>query len=333
MGISFVFPILSDAASMVTGPVTMWCREQIRQMFPPKFIDVDGDGDVDFEVPSHPLVHHIRFLAPSILINVAIQLVSAGIFCAFENQDTYKPDGSLERKAWTYWDAIYHCVVTGTTVGYGDVKIATQGGRLWSSFHMCISAIMVAELLSAIGVSIDERNRLKSEAGRLAKRASKKLYKRVTACAAKANFNLDGKGLKELEFAVCMLMELGLIEWDELNIFIKKFRNFDVDKTGILNLDDVRGREQSKGEDVSGGAHDAPESFMPRGYLHAPLFPASTIILNSSPIMSPPLQPYAPTPLYFPGSPQPQFPGMWPTHPPIQLMRSRADLVISTGIG
>ena len=34
---------------------------------------------------------------------------------------------------WTLWDATYHCLVTATTVGYGDVSITTQV----SASHSC----------------------------------------------------------------------------------------------------------------------------------------------------------------------------------------------------
>ena len=48
---------------------------------------------------------------------VLLQLVSAAVFVQLEEE-------------WDYGDAIYHCIVTATTVGYGDVSIATQRGEL-----------------------------------------------------------------------------------------------------------------------------------------------------------------------------------------------------------
>ena len=35
--------------------------------------------------------------------------------------------------------AFYHCVVTATTVGYGDVALTTQAARAWASFHILVS--------------------------------------------------------------------------------------------------------------------------------------------------------------------------------------------------
>ena len=44
---------------------------------------------------------------------------------------------------------MYHCLVTATTVGYGDVTIQTQGGKLWASFHILFSVAMIGETISS----------------------------------------------------------------------------------------------------------------------------------------------------------------------------------------
>ena len=70
------------------------------------------------------------------MLNLLIQLMSAGVFCALE-------------RTWTYSDAFYHCVVTASTVGYGDVSITSQRTKLWASVHMIIVVALLAELLSS----------------------------------------------------------------------------------------------------------------------------------------------------------------------------------------
>ena len=47
-----------------------------------------------------------------------------------------------------YGTALYHCIVTATTVGFGDVDNTTQVGRLWGCFHILISVAMLGELIS-----------------------------------------------------------------------------------------------------------------------------------------------------------------------------------------
>ena len=53
------------------------------------------------------------------LLNLAVQLAFSGIFSAVEG--------------FRYFgDAFYHCLVTATTVGYGDVSIESDGQQLTS---------------------------------------------------------------------------------------------------------------------------------------------------------------------------------------------------------
>ena len=47
--------------------------------------------------------------------------------------------------------------VRQTTVGYGDQYISTQGGRLFSSFHMLIGVCLFAEGLTTFNVVRSER--------------------------------------------------------------------------------------------------------------------------------------------------------------------------------
>ena len=47
---------------------------------------------------------------------------------------------------------MYHCLVTATTVGYGDQKINTQGGKLWACFHMLASVAMIGATSERLAV-------------------------------------------------------------------------------------------------------------------------------------------------------------------------------------
>ena len=48
-------------------------------------------------------IFYAKNLLPSVLLNLLVQLMSAGVFCALES-------------SWSYSDAFYHCVVTASTV-------------------------------------------------------------------------------------------------------------------------------------------------------------------------------------------------------------------------
>jgi hypothetical protein len=49
---------------------------------------------------------------------------------------------------WRFSEAFYHCVITALTVGYGDVSIETQAGRVWAFFHMILSVVFFAEVVA-----------------------------------------------------------------------------------------------------------------------------------------------------------------------------------------
>ena len=88
-------------------------------------------------MPRHAVVFYFKNLLPSIVLNIVLQLVSAAIFVAVE------PGLGI-------FDAFYHCIVTATTVGYGDVSLTTQEARLWACFHILVSVVMLGELMKTM---------------------------------------------------------------------------------------------------------------------------------------------------------------------------------------
>ena len=59
-------------------------------------VDLVGHGDVDYKIPSHPLVSYLKNLLPSFAANTVLQLVSALVFTQIED--------------WSFGAALYHCV-------------------------------------------------------------------------------------------------------------------------------------------------------------------------------------------------------------------------------
>ena len=92
------------------------------------------------------MVWYTARLLPSVTLNIVLQLVSAGIFLYIEG--------------WDFGTAMYHCMVTATTVGYGDVSIETNGGRMWAFVHILISVSLLAALLGQFGELSDQRKLL-----------------------------------------------------------------------------------------------------------------------------------------------------------------------------
>lgn len=228
VGVSLIFPLLASLFEGVTRPLTKAGRDALDRMFPQQGVDIEGDGSVDYKIPRHPFIFYSKNLFPSLFLNLAIQLISAGIFCALEE--------------WTFSDALYHCLVTCTTVGYGDVTIVTQAGRGWAAIHMVVAVILVAELLSTVGELSSQRAETLKRIEQLQRRADKslldKLMKRVERIRHPGPLSSsprpgpedsqDSKGITELEFTLSMLIELEMVSSDHAELFIKQFRKFDV---------------------------------------------------------------------------------------------------------
>lgn len=66
---------------------------------------------------------------------------AGGRDCLFSNQ-TY---------TMTFVNAIYWGLVTGTTVGYGDVAPTTDGTKIFSMFFLVLAVITTANALSTLG--------------------------------------------------------------------------------------------------------------------------------------------------------------------------------------
>lgn len=133
-GIALISALWGGAVCAVTQPITRKGRALLRSLFPLEKHDVDGDGSADFSYPRHVAAYYAINMTPSLLLNVSVQLSCAAAFQVLEG--------------WSFFDAFYHCIVTATTVGYGDISIATQAGMMFSCMHIVISVAMIAELIN-----------------------------------------------------------------------------------------------------------------------------------------------------------------------------------------
>jgi hypothetical protein len=186
-GIVVVFPVAGNAISPLIEPLTRRGREQLERMFPQIAVDIDGNGGADYKVPRNAPIYYAKNLLPSVALNLVVQIVSAAIFCAIEG--------------WDFGSALYHCLVTGTTVGYGDQTIVTDGGKLWASVHMLVAVAMIAELISTFGTLSEKRSANLARVAQLERRFDADLVDKLmtTAKELRPDVQRDGEGLTELE--------------------------------------------------------------------------------------------------------------------------------------
>lgn len=239
----------------------------------------------DYSVPRAPAIFYFKQLSPSLFLNVGLQLVFAGIFVAIEEN-------------WNYFDAVYHCLVTATTVGYGDQTIETQEGRLWASVHMAVSVCLLGEMISRID---DARNKRKAELARveqLRRRLDEQLLERLQQRAAELRPQVDHSGgLSELEFVLCMVLELEMLELGQLRPFIKQFRALDINGQGSLDADDLHLHKtlsehqiaSMRSNNFASRAWSKPSGNLAQSYGQGTMPAASAALGENSPAGSPPV--------------------------------------------
>jgi len=228
VGILYAFPTLGNALLAVTLPITRKGRAVLEAAYPQQKVDLDGDGAIEFTIPRHWTIYYSKNLLPSVLLNLVIQMISAAIFVTVE-------------PGWTYGVAMYHCLVTATTVGYGDVAITTQDGRLWAVVQMLASVVLLAEMISTFGTLQAERASTLKRIAQLQRRIDLGMYDKLMQRAREMRplLKRDGRGLTELEYVLAMAIELDMIEWKHLYPFVKQFRQLDQDGDGWLTDEDT----------------------------------------------------------------------------------------------
>eukprot|EP00445_Apocalathium_hangoei_P022329 CAMPEP_0203911202 /NCGR_PEP_ID=MMETSP0359-20131031/52382_1 /ASSEMBLY_ACC=CAM_ASM_000338 /TAXON_ID=268821 /ORGANISM="Scrippsiella Hangoei, Strain SHTV-5" /LENGTH=305 /DNA_ID=CAMNT_0050836849 /DNA_START=283 /DNA_END=1200 /DNA_ORIENTATION=- len=238
-GIVVIFPGIVSVIGTVTDPITSRGRRMLEWLFPQLEVDLDGDGETDYKIPGHPVVYYSKNLLPSLLLLTSLQLASAGLFMTLED--------------WSYFEAYYQCIVTSTTVGYGDLVIATQGGRLWASMYMILSVCMLGEIISTLGNLHGQRAEQLERIQQLSRRLDHGLLDQMLSCAKelRPEIERDEPGLDELEFALTMLIELGIVKMDQVRPFIKQFRMLDVTNDGRIDIHDIRLMHSLSPEDLA----------------------------------------------------------------------------------
>ena len=255
IGVIFVFPQVAAVICLITAPITRKGRALLARAFPEKGVDLDASGDIDFLQPHTPIVFYVINLTPSVTLNVVVQLISAAIFHAIDPSSSFG-----------LW--FYHCIITATTVGYGDVKNATEGGRLWSCFHILISVAMLGEAISTIDklrrqreITL-ERNHMFTT--RLTTKMLDGLHNHVAAFrpeSTKKDEEARPSGLTELEFALCMMLELGVVKAADVTPFIKQFRLLDADGNAYLEHSDILVCENKSLAEIQASAAQRRKSF------------------------------------------------------------------------
>jgi potassium channel subfamily K len=175
--------------------------------------------------------HFMSFLLSIISI---LFMVFVGTIFYFSNED------------WTFIESFYFCIVTTTTVGYGDLNMIYQSSRMFSIFYIILSVVIVA---AAIGNITTINFEIKTEKRRLENLNRKLDFSMIR------EMDKDGDGVDKCEFLVEMLLQSGLVDREhDIDPWLKRFEELDADGSGKLDKEDIdllEEQEREKQESLS----------------------------------------------------------------------------------
>jgi hypothetical protein len=127
--------------------------------------------------------------------------------------------------------SIYFAVITGTTVGFGDLSPEKPGVRLACCFLLPLAVAVLGEFLGRIAGTYIDRNNRKTE---------RQFLNRTMTLNDLQMMDTDADGMvQKHEFLAFMLVALQKVEKSDIDCLLELFNHLDVSKTGAVTKDDV----------------------------------------------------------------------------------------------
>ena len=224
-GILVVFSQLTATVLDLFAPAFNFSRWALTFVLPqPGKVVLDGSGEHDLRLhrKNSAIFYTTRLLGP-LLVWFAFQVIFAFAFDAIE------PD-------WGFGVAFYHCLVTATTVGYGDVRIVTSSGKVCAIVHILVSVCALGAIVGDIDAARSERAAQIFRAKQLTQRFDRS---RLEHLLADEKFNQDGGGIEKFEFVVGMLLEAEYVKQSDVDAYVALFERADVTGDGKICFADI----------------------------------------------------------------------------------------------
>ena len=128
VGILIFFLNVAWLVEALLKPPTRWMHAWLEKMFPATVVQVLGiDGStLEVTVPRKKVSFYAKALAPTVAVWVTLQLIFTGL--------------TVVAQPISFGMALYHVIITSTTVGLGDVDIDPLGEHPW------VKVVVIAQI-------------------------------------------------------------------------------------------------------------------------------------------------------------------------------------------
>lgn len=231
VGVTYVFSVIAKAATIGMNLIELQnmrlvhCCQRMMGINPDVVaVDLDGDGDVDYIPPPPAWIYYSRGIGFWVVVLFILQAAFVGAFTSVQ-----------PGLKWN--EAAYHCFVTMTTVGYGDIGMTTQEARFCATVHILVSVTLLATFISKAQALYS---------GRLQELKRAELLRKQLDIELITSLDKNGDGVNKLEFVVGMLIKLEIIAEADVEPFDAQFDAMDTDGGGLLTADDLEAMVKAK---------------------------------------------------------------------------------------
>lgn len=134
-------------------------------------------------------------------------------------------------EGWSFGTSIYYCIITTTTIGFGDVAPSKPAMRLVAVLFIPTSVAIIGQILGQIaGSRLSRSSRI----------AEKKFLQRELAYSDLEAMDENGDGkVGEPEFLSFMLVAMSKVDKKTINEIRSLFQKLDADGSGTLEKEDL----------------------------------------------------------------------------------------------